>query len=119
MARAPMQVIVLPYRFTPAGAPEYAIFFRRSPRYGKFWQAISGGGEDDGTPLQAAKREANEEGGFSYETEYLPLDMMTELPARMASQLLSLDVLAVPESAFGANATGKRLHFNRNIKQLN
>ena len=109
MARAPMQVIVLPYRFTPAGQPEYAIFFRYSPRYGAFWQTISGGGEDDETPLQAAMREANEEGGLSYETEYLPLDMMTKLPARMASELLSLDILSVPEYAFGANAADQEI----------
>ena len=109
MARAPMQVIVLLYRFTPAKQPEYAIFFRRSPRFGEFWQAISGGGEDDETPLEAAMREANEEGGLSYETEYLPLDMMTKLPAQMASALMSLDILAIPEYAFGANAEGQEI----------
>ena len=62
MARAPFQVLVFPYRYTPEEEIEYAVFFRISPRYGGVWQAIAGGGEDDETPLEAAKREAFEEG---------------------------------------------------------
>ena len=36
MARAPFQVIVFPYRKTAVGSCEYAVFFRRTLRYGDF-----------------------------------------------------------------------------------
>ncbi|HKJ26736.1 MAG TPA: NUDIX domain-containing protein, partial [Anaerolineales bacterium] len=84
MVRAAFQVIVFPYRFAPSGQPEYAIFFRRTPRHGDFWQAIAGGGEDDESPPEAALREANEESGLSYQTEYLQLDSMATIPAPQA-----------------------------------
>ncbi len=57
MARAPCQVLVLPYYRTDK-ATEYAIFRRTDAGY---WQGIAGGGEDEETPLPAAKREAQEE----------------------------------------------------------
>jgi dATP pyrophosphohydrolase len=108
--RAPFQVIVFPYRITPSGTYQYAIFFRRTLRYGDFWQAISGGGEDDETPLQAAVREAYEEGGLSEETEFIRLDSMATIPAPQAAGMLwGPDVLVVPEYAFGADAAGQEI----------
>jgi dATP pyrophosphohydrolase len=108
--RAPFQVIVFPYRFISTGEAEYAVFFRRTLRYGDFWQAISGGGEDDETPLQAARREANEEGSLSYETEFIQLESMAMLPAPQASRIwIDSDVLVVPEYAFGAHAEGQEI----------
>ena len=47
--RAPFQVIVFPFRKIAPDAIEYAIFYRRTPNQGDFWQAISGGGEDEET----------------------------------------------------------------------
>lgn len=103
--RAPFQVIVIPYRQIPDGSNQYAIFFRRTDRYGGFWQAVSGGGEDDETLLEAARREANEEGGLSYETPYVQLESMVKIPAPFAAGMLwGPDVLVVPEYAFGADA---------------
>jgi dATP pyrophosphohydrolase len=108
--RAPFQVIVFPYRITPSGTYQYAIFFRRTLRYGDFWQAISGGGEDDETPLQAAVREVYEEGGLSEETEFIRLDSMATIPAPQAAGMLwGPDVLVVPEYAFGADAAGQEI----------
>jgi dATP pyrophosphohydrolase len=105
MPRAPFQVIVFPYRQTEDRIFEYAIFFRRTLRYGDFWQAISGGGEDDESPLQAARREANEEGGLPLETAYIQLDCTAGIPAPQAAGMLwGPDVLIVPEYAFGAEA---------------
>lgn len=102
--RAPMQVIVFPYRQTSSGTYEYAIFFRTSPRYGEMWQAISGGGEDDETPLQAAQRETYEEGNISLDTPLLALDSMATIPAPLAAGMLwGPDVLVVTEYAFGAD----------------
>ena len=103
--RAPFQVIVFPYKQMPDGSYEYAIFFRRTVQHGDFWQAISGGGEDEETPLEAARREANEEGGLSYETPYVQLESMAMIPAPFAAGMLwGPDVLVVPEYAFGADA---------------
>jgi dATP pyrophosphohydrolase len=54
MARAPFQVLVLPYRRRPDGALEYALFQRADSGV---WQAIAGGGENLETPEAAAARE--------------------------------------------------------------
>ena len=108
--RAPFQVIVFPYRQTSDREIEYAIFFRKTQRYGDFWQAISGGGEDDETPLQAARREMGEESGLSADTALLKLKSMTMLPAPQAAGMLwGPDVLVVPEYAFGADAQGQEI----------
>ena len=102
--RAPFQVIVFPYRRTLSGSFEYAVFFRRTLGYGDFWQAISGGGEDDETPLETARRESNEEGGISYDTPFVQLDSTVTIPAPQAAGMLwGTDVLVVPEYAFGAD----------------
>lgn len=110
MARAPFQVLVFPYRFTPEGEVEYAVFFRLTLHQGNFWQAIAGGGEDDETPLETARRESNEESGLSYETEFMQLDSMTTIPApQVAGMLWGPDVLVVPEYSFGAHAEGQEI----------
>lgn len=99
-----MQVIVFPYRRASSGAYEYAVFLRETDRYGDFWQAISGGGEDDELPLQAAQREAFEEGGIPLDTPLLALDSMTTIPASQAAGMLwGPEVLVVTEYAFGAD----------------
>jgi len=110
MARAPFQVLVFPYRQTADGHYEYAIFFRRNPRYGELWQGIAGGGEDDETPMQAARRESWEEGGLAPETPFLPLDSFATIPAPQAAGMLwGPDVLVIPEYAFGADAQGQEI----------
>ena len=63
MPRATFNALVFPCRLAADGHPEYAIF-KRSETTGGFWQAISGGGEDDETPLETAKRECLEEAGI-------------------------------------------------------
>ncbi len=108
--RAPFQVIVFPYRKIAPDSIEYAIFYRRTLNYGDFWQAIAGGGEDDETPLQAAKRESNEEGGLALDTDFIQLDSTATIPAPQAAGMLwGLDVLVVPEYAFGADASEQEI----------
>lgn len=102
--RAPFQVLVFPYRRTPRGF-EYAVFFWRMPQVGRICQGIAGGGEDDETPLQAARREMNEESGLSLDTPLIELDSMATIPAPQVSGMLwGPDVLVVPEYTFGADA---------------
>lgn len=57
--RAPFQILAIPYRFVNQ-VPVYCVFHRIDSGE---WQFIAGGGEDNETPLQAARREISEEGG--------------------------------------------------------
>ncbi len=119
MARAPFQVLVLPWRrrvaasaspgcagarSTPEGSAEsieVAVFHRADY---DIWQFVSGGGEDDETPLAAARREGLEEAGIPTSTSYLALDSMATLPAcwYRAWPTWPANVLVIPEYAFAA-----------------
>lgn len=101
MARAPFQVLVFPFRPTNDGF-EYAVL-RRADGDGLVWQAISGGGEDDETPLAAARREMAEEGAIPSDAELIVLDSQASIPAHgfAASALWGPDVAVIPEHAFG------------------
>ena len=57
--RAAFQILAIPYQIID-GAPRYCVFHRADHDQ---WQFIAGGGEDEETPLEAAKRETFEEGG--------------------------------------------------------
>ena len=100
MARAPFQVLVFPYTRNPEEIA-YAIF-RRSDSVEVFWQAISGGGEDAETPLEAAKREAWEEARIP------PNDAFTRLNSQASIRVENLErrkqwgenVLVIPEYCF-------------------
>ena len=98
MARAPFQVLVLPWR-RHANALEVAVFHRADY---DLWQFVSGGGEDRETPLEAARREAFEEAGVPLSAPFVPLDSMTMLPACWYRdwETWPADVLMVPEHAF-------------------
>lgn len=76
--RAPFQILAIPYKLID-NEPVYCVFHRADFDQ---WQFISGGGEDDEAPLQAALREIYEESGFNAEniTElksmcYIPTDI--------------------------------------------
>ncbi len=117
MARAPFQVIVIPYRYLPSGLIQYAIFYRTTKQYGDFWQAISGGGEDDETPLQAAQRETFEESGLDPTSKFIPLDSMATIPAPQAAGMLwGPEVLVVPEYAFGVFAGDQNIEISHEHK---
>ena len=77
MGRAPFQVLVLLFRRTQSAGIEYAVF-RRSDDC--VWQGIAGGGEDDETALEAARREAHEEGGIPVSAPLYPLKMADHVP---------------------------------------
>jgi len=103
MRRAPFQVLVLPYRPTGSGDWEFAIFQRAD---GAYWQGIAGGGEDDETPLQAARREAFEEAGIPPEASFLALDTVASIQVRWFEDryLWGEDRYVIPEYAFGVRA---------------
>ena len=98
--RAPLQVLVIPYLVTDDGV-RYGLFRRADAGY---WQGVAGGGDDDESPLEAARRELAEEAGLGPETTLLPLDSRTTIPVVDVTGELSFgpDVLVIPEYAFGA-----------------
>ncbi len=100
MVRAPFQVLVIPYRPTPAGDWEFAVCYRSDIGC---WQGIAGGGEDDETPLEAARREAFEEAGFSPDAPFLLLDTTASIPVTCFREGYRWgdDRFVVPEHAFG------------------
>lgn len=102
MARAPFQVLVLPYRQAKDGL-EVAVFRRADY---DVWQFVSGGGEAEESPETAARRELAEEAGV-VATGIIALDAMTMIPGCWfrAWADWSDDVLLIPEHAFAVDAS--------------
>lgn len=99
MARAPFQVAVFPYRILESGEIVYAVFQRRDGEMA--WQVIAGGGEDNETPLEAARREAWEEAGITPANVYLELDSRATIPVvHFAAFRDREDLLVIPEYCF-------------------
>lgn len=100
MARAPFQAIVIPFVKASSGEPRYGVFKRRTH---EMWQAISGGGEDAETPLDAAKRETFEEAGIADRDDWVCLQSRASIPASLFSGTdhWAPDLYVVPEYAFG------------------
>lgn len=103
--RAPIQVVVIPFRMVGGADPEYAVF-RRSDDGN--WQPIAGGAEDHESPARAARREAHEEAGLPLGTRLYQLQSMdtvavTHFRARGA---WPSDLYVVPQLTFGVNASG-------------
>jgi dATP pyrophosphohydrolase len=112
MPRAPFNVLVYPYRRTHAGQLEYALLKRSDQG---FWQAIAGGGEDDETPLEAARRESYEEAGIPPTCAFLQLD--TVEPVRVTefkvSYLWGEDVYVIKQYCFGVEAQDIQIRISR------
>jgi dATP pyrophosphohydrolase len=105
VARAPFQVLVLPYRVAGHGEFEFAVFSRSDY---DCWQGIAGGGEAEETPLQTARREAQEEAGIPATCPFLRLDTVASVPVTCfpASAGWGNHRYVVPEYSFGVDATG-------------
>ncbi|MER2493662.1 NUDIX hydrolase [Catenovulum sediminis] len=101
--RAPFQVIVFPYR--RAGNEIEVLIGQRSDDGS--WQAISGGGEDQESPIEAAKRELSEESGM-IGTNWLQLDSKVMLPKIFykGHEHWGGNVYVIPEFAFATEVTG-------------
>lgn len=79
MARAPFQCLILPY-IIEDGVVKYGVFKRSD--HG-FWQFISGGGEDNETPLEAAHRECFEEAEIPKDMNIYIMDSTCSIPAEI------------------------------------
>ena len=102
MARAPFQILVMPYKFSTSGEIKFAIFLRSD---GDFWQGISGGGEDDETPLETAKRESMEEANIPQHFPFIQLDNTNSIPLSNFKDryLWGENIYVVPEHSFGVD----------------
>ena len=98
--RAAFQILAIPYRII-GGTPRYCVFHRADHDQ---WQFIAGGGEDEETPLEAAKRETFEEGGVQA-SKWFELTSLAYLPITVISekcrQHWSKDTYVIPEYTFG------------------
>lgn len=108
MSRAPLNVLVYPYLQVGEGAFEYALLRRADVGW---WQGVTGGAEDDETPLQAARRETYEETGISPGAALLQLD--TVISVRVThfgvSHIWGEDVYVIPMICFGVRAPDRRI----------
>jgi len=99
VARAPFQVLVFPYHRREDGEFVYAVFRRGDD--GTAWQAIAGGGEDDESPMAAARREAWEEAGIEPGRPYLELASRASIPVIHFAELRDReDLFVIPEHCF-------------------
>jgi dATP pyrophosphohydrolase len=105
MSRAPFQVLVFPFKILSGADIRYAVFKREiMDKY--YWQAIAGGGEDDETPLRAARREVFEEAGIDSSGAFVELDSMATIPViRVCGFARGPDVLVILEYCFGVRST--------------
>ena len=101
MARAPFQILVLPFRRGPSGLA-FAVF-RRADGDGNLWQGLAGGGEDDETPEAAARREMDEEAGIDRAATLIALPTLTRIPTAgwKGRQPWADQLETIPEHAFG------------------
>lgn len=97
--RAPYQILAIPYRMEPD--LQYCVLHRSDVDQ---YQFVSGGGEDDEKPIEAAIREIYEETSIRV-FNILPLTSMAYIPANVISKkhgdLWSSDTIVIPEYAFG------------------
>jgi dATP pyrophosphohydrolase len=104
MARAPFQVLIYPYRKKEGnGRIEFALLKRADDG---FWQAVTGGGEDLETPLDAARRETEEETGISCNSHFIKLDTIESVPVVEFRNSASWGehVFVIPQHCFGVDA---------------
>ena len=101
-ARAPYQVLVLPFRRMAEG-PRFAIFRRRDENW---WQAIAGGGHVGELPHEAARREMVEESGLSRDSPFFALKTLCFMPCTHFSAHLDWpeDTYVIPEYCFAVDA---------------
>jgi dATP pyrophosphohydrolase len=105
--RAPFQVLVIPFRHTHAGV-EFAVLRRSDAGW---WQFVAGGGEDDESPVQAARRETKEEIGITADGSLLKLDSMATVPKDCfaAADSWGPDVYVIPEYCFAVEMRDNKL----------
>lgn len=108
MARAPFQVLVYPYRKNEQGQIGYALLKRSDSGY---WQAVSGGGEGEESPLDAARRETHEEAGISPASDFIQLDTVESVRVTefAGSDIWGDAVYVIPQYCFGVATVNSQI----------
>ena len=119
MARAPFQVLIIP--FIQIENEIFFSIFQRQESSGGFWQWISGGGEDDESPELAAIRELTEEANITNEFSLFKLDSICTIQKDIYKgyENWAKDLFVVPEYAFAVEVKNKDItisdeHQNQN-----
>jgi len=104
MARAPFQVLVFPFRKLSNNTYEYALFRRSDAGY---WQGIAGGGEDEESSLEAARRETSEEARIPPCASLFRLQTIAYVPvvSFRDHKLWRSDLFVIPEYYFAVEST--------------
>ena len=77
------------------------------------WQAIAGGAEDEENPLEAAKREANEEAAIDPNFSYFRLSAIATIPAvNIGGLKWGTEIIMIPEIAFGVEMVNKEFQIS-------
>jgi len=98
-----MQILVFPYRRGEGETFQYAIFRRADAGY---WQGIAGGGEDDESPEQAARRECEEEAGIPTSRDLIHLESLSNMPSvEVVGDFTIQGHLVIPQYCFGVDAS--------------
>ena len=99
MARAPFIVFIYPYIRMGDNEFEYALL-KSAER--NVWEAVAGGGEDNETLLEAAKRETFEETGIRTDSSLIQLDTVAPVPVtRFRNVYWGNNVYVIPLHYFG------------------
>jgi dATP pyrophosphohydrolase len=116
MPRAPFQVLIYPYRKRNEFY-EYAIFLRAD---NGIWQTVAGGGEDDETPLQAARRELGEETGIFSTAPLLQLQTIEPIPVTefRSSYRWGEELYVIPQYCFGADVGEAEIRLSHEHSQV-
>ena len=104
--RAPFQILALPYKIID-GTLHYCVLHRADHDQ---WQFVSGGGEDEETPMEAAVREIFEELEVSA-NDVLALKSIACVPTvcypQMYRQHWDKDAYVIPEYSFAFECQGE------------
>lgn len=100
MSRAPFNVLVIPFLRRPAAEPLFCILRRADAGW---WQWVAGGGEDDETSAEAAKRETFEETGLAGPLFKLQMEARVPVTA-FSGHNWPQDLYLIPEHAFAVEA---------------
>jgi dATP pyrophosphohydrolase len=118
LRRAPMQVLILPFRVLQ-NTVEFAIF-RRSDS--GIWQGLSGGAEEGESDIQAAKREAMEEGRIPATAPFYRLQTASSVPVSCIQERSRrhwpADLLVIPNNAFAVNCSDVSLSLSEEHTEM-
>ena len=80
-----------------------------------FWQGVAGGGENNETALEAAKRETHEETGIPPTSDFLRLDTVESVPVVefRDSRLWGDNTYVIPQFSFGVDAQNAQIMLSR------